>query len=84
MYFLAPLVLVAGFSFILYGQKLIMSEEEYDANSKFVHEWMVHKNRYEAFKKHAKGVVQQFLAAPGYGKEMGQIELASKFTVLRS
>ena len=84
MYFLAPLVLAAGFSVILYGQKLIMTEDQYKIAEQMAKEPTKHYKDIKAQKKAQGGVVRQFQAQSAYGSDIGRLAAASQYVILRS
>ena len=84
MYFLAPLVLVAGFSVILYGQKLIMTEDQYKIAEQTVKEIAKFYKEVKAQKKAQGSVVRQFQAQSAYGSDIGRLAAASQYVILRS
>ena len=84
MYFLAPLVLVAGFSFILYGQKLIMTEDQYTIAEQHVKEMAKFLKDVKAQKKAQGDVVQQFQAQSAYGSDIGRLAVAQQYVIVRS
>ena len=84
MYFLAPLVLVAGFSVILYGQKLIMTEDQYKIAEQVAKDIAKFLKDTKAQKKAQGSVVRQLQAQSSYGSDIGRLTAASQYVILRS
>ena len=84
MYFLAPLVLAAGFSVVLYGQKLIMTEAQYKIAEQTVKEVAKFYKAIKAQKKAQRGVVQQFQAQSAYGSDIGRLAAAQQYVIQKS
>ena len=84
MYFLAPLVLVAGFSVILYGQKLIMTEDQYKIAEQVAKDIAKFLKDTKAQKKAQGSVVRQFQAQSAYGSDIGRLAAASQYVIVRS
>ena len=84
MYFLAPLVLVAGFSVILYGQKLIMTEDQYKIAEQVAKDIAKYHKDMKAQKKAHGSVGRQFQAQSAYGSDIGRLTAASQYVILRS
>ena len=84
MYFLAPLVYLAAFSWIFYQQKEVMSQEDYDAIADQVKRFTVWEKQMKEQGKARKGVVEQFQSQSAYGSDITRLQASSQFTLIRT
>ena len=84
MYFLAPLVLAAGFRVVLYGQKLIMTEDQFKIAEQVAKDNAKFFKDTKAQKKAQGSVVRQFQAQSAYGSDIGRLPAAAQYVILRS
>ena len=84
MKLLAPAVITLLFSMFLYGTKLVFSKEQYDLGLNFL-TWVLARN--EQLKKQGEarvGVVEQFQQQSAYGPDLGRMEAASQYTIIKT
>ena len=84
MYFLAPLAYVIALSWIFYGQKEVLTKEQYDMAAVRVKEMTAYEKQHKEQKKARKGVVEQFQAQSAYGSDITRLQASSQYTLLRS
>ena len=84
MKLLAPVLYTLAFSVILYGTKLVFSKEQYDLGVSFL-KWVNARN--EQLKKQGEArvnVVEQFQQQSAYGPDLGRMEAASQYTIIKT
>ena len=84
MKLLAPVVITVALSWFLYGQKLVFGKEQYDLGVSFL-KWVNARN--EQLKKQGEArvnVVEQFQQQSAYGPDLGRMEAASQYTIIKT
>ena len=84
MYFLAPLVYMAAFSWIFYQQKEVLSQDQYDIAEKNVKQFTAWEKQQKEQGKARKGVVEQFQTQSAYGSDITRLQASSQFTLMKS